>query len=104
MFEERRGQVYVTPSIGFLHNLRYEAEAFGFGKAVIEAMGVPQHMEANVRTHVEAAQARCANTDRRGLRAELAAAWHQCARYRAFCQLSGVFAGRGAALRDPLRL
>jgi len=53
MFEARSVQVYAAPSIGFLHNLRYEAEAFGFGKAVIEAMGVPQHMEANVRTHVE---------------------------------------------------
>jgi imidazolonepropionase-like amidohydrolase len=53
MFEARRAQVYATPSIGFLHNLRYEAEAFGFGKHVVEAMGVPQHMEANIRTHVE---------------------------------------------------
>jgi len=53
MFEERRARVFATPSIGFLHNLRYEAEAFGFGKATIEAMGLPQHMEANIRTHIE---------------------------------------------------
>jgi imidazolonepropionase-like amidohydrolase len=53
MFEERKQQIFTTPSIGFLHNLRYEAEAFGFGKAVVDAMGVPQHMEANIRTHAE---------------------------------------------------
>jgi imidazolonepropionase-like amidohydrolase len=27
--------------------------AFGFGNAAVEAMGLPQHMEANVRTHTE---------------------------------------------------
>jgi imidazolonepropionase-like amidohydrolase len=53
LFEARKDRVFATPSIGFLHNLRYEAEAFGFNKAAIEAMGVPQHMEANVRTHTE---------------------------------------------------
>jgi imidazolonepropionase-like amidohydrolase len=53
MFEERKNHVFTTPSIGFLHNLRYEAEAFGFGKAAVDAMGVPQHMEANIRTHAE---------------------------------------------------
>lgn len=52
LFESRKDAVFATPSIGFLHNLRYEAEAFGFGKAAVEAMGVPQHMEANIRTHV----------------------------------------------------
>lgn len=53
LFAARRESVFATPSIGFLHNLRYEAEAFGFGKAAIEAMGVPAHMEANIRSHTE---------------------------------------------------
>jgi imidazolonepropionase-like amidohydrolase len=53
LFEAARESVFATPSIGFLHNLRYEAEAFGFGKSVIEAMGVPAHMEANIRSHIE---------------------------------------------------
>jgi imidazolonepropionase-like amidohydrolase len=51
LFEERKQHVFATPSIGFLHNLRYEAEAFGFGRAALEAMGVEQHMQENVRTH-----------------------------------------------------
>ncbi len=53
MFEQRMDRVFTTPSIGFLHNLRYEAEAFGFPKAVTDALGVPQHMAENVRTHTE---------------------------------------------------
>jgi imidazolonepropionase-like amidohydrolase len=53
MFEQRKDRVFTTPSIGFLHNLRYEAEAFGFNKAAVDAMGVPQHMEENIRTHTE---------------------------------------------------
>jgi imidazolonepropionase-like amidohydrolase len=53
MFEARKAGVFTTPSIGFLHNLRYEAEAFGFGPAAVEALGVPQHMEENIRTHTE---------------------------------------------------
>ena len=46
LFEQQKDRVFTTPSIGFLHNLRYEAEAFGFNKAAVDAMGVPQHMEA----------------------------------------------------------
>lgn len=53
MFEARRDSVFTTPSIGFLHNLRYEAESFGFTRAAVEAMGVLQHMEENVRSHTE---------------------------------------------------
>ena len=53
MFEQRKDRVFTTPSIGFLHNLRYEAEAFGFPQAVTDALGVPQHMEDNIRTHTE---------------------------------------------------
>ena len=53
LFEAMKDRVFVTPAIGFLHNLRYEASAYGFGPAVIDAMGVPQHMEANIRTHTE---------------------------------------------------
>jgi imidazolonepropionase-like amidohydrolase len=53
MFEERKERVFATPSIGFLHNLLHEAEAFGFNEAALDAMGVPQHMEQNIRTHVE---------------------------------------------------
>jgi imidazolonepropionase-like amidohydrolase len=53
LFEAGKDRVFTTPSIGFLHNLRYEAEAFGFNKAALEAMGVPRHMEENIRTHVE---------------------------------------------------
>ena len=51
MFEARKDHAFTTPSVGFLHNLRYEAEAFGFGKATVEALGVPQHMDENIRTH-----------------------------------------------------
>jgi imidazolonepropionase-like amidohydrolase len=53
MFEARRAEVFATPSIGFLHNLRYEAEAFGFGKSALETLGVSAHMEANIRSHTE---------------------------------------------------
>ncbi len=53
MFEARRHEVYATPAIGFLHNLRYEAEAFGFNQSATDAMGLPQHMEANIATHAE---------------------------------------------------
>ena len=53
LFEHQKDRVFTTPSIGFLHNLRYEAEAFGFNKAAVDAMGVPQHMEENIRTHNE---------------------------------------------------
>lgn len=53
MFEARRETVYATPSIGFLHNLLYEAESFGYTKAAIAAMGVERHMEENIRTHTE---------------------------------------------------
>ena len=51
LFEAQRDRVFTTPSIGFLHNLRYDAEAFGFGKAAVEAMGLPQLMEANIKSH-----------------------------------------------------
>ena len=53
LFEERKNRVFTTPSVGFLHNLLYEAGAFGFNEAAVEAMGVPQHMEENIRTHSE---------------------------------------------------
>ena len=53
MFEARKHAVFATPSIGFLHNLRYEAEAFGFAQQSIEAMGLPRHLEENIRTHTE---------------------------------------------------
>ncbi len=53
LFEARKADVFTTPSIGFLHNLRYEAEAFGFGAVAVEALGVPQHMDENIRTHIE---------------------------------------------------
>lgn len=53
MFEARKEQVFVTPSIGFLHNLRYEAEAFGFDQAARDAMRLDEHMAANVATHGE---------------------------------------------------
>jgi imidazolonepropionase-like amidohydrolase len=53
LFEERRDRVFVTPSIGFLHNLRHEAEVFGFTRAATDAMGLPQHMEANIASHSE---------------------------------------------------
>jgi imidazolonepropionase-like amidohydrolase len=53
MFEARRGTVYATPSIGFLHSLLYEAESFGYTKAATAAMGVERHMEENIQTHTE---------------------------------------------------
>jgi imidazolonepropionase-like amidohydrolase len=53
LFEQRKDNVFTTPSIGFLHNLRHEAAAFGFGAETVAALGVPQHMEANIRTHTE---------------------------------------------------
>jgi len=53
MFEARKNHVFVTASLGFLHNLRYEAEAFGFTRAALDSMGVDAHFEANIASHRE---------------------------------------------------
>jgi len=53
LFEARKDRVFTTPSIGFLHNLRYEAAAFGITEAAVAAMGVAQHMDENIRSHTE---------------------------------------------------
>ena len=53
MFEARKASVFTSPSLGFLHNLRYEAAAFGFTKEAIEHMGVPAHMESTIASHRE---------------------------------------------------
>jgi imidazolonepropionase-like amidohydrolase len=52
MIEAARTRLFVTPAIGFLHNLRYEASAFGFPDPVVAALGVAAHMEANIKTHI----------------------------------------------------
>jgi imidazolonepropionase-like amidohydrolase len=61
MIEAARARLFVTPSIGFLHNLRYEASAFGFTEPVLAGLGLAAHMEANIKTHCE--------LRRRGIRA-----------------------------------
>lgn len=53
LLEAAKDRLFVTPSIGFLHNLRYEAAGYGFTPAAVDALGVPAHMEANIRTHTE---------------------------------------------------
>lgn len=53
LFEARRDRVFASPAIGFLHNLLYEAEGFGYGKAALESLGVAALMEANIRSHTE---------------------------------------------------
>lgn len=53
MFEARKDSVFTTPSLGFLHGLRFDAEAFGINAQMRAAMGLEAHLEANVRTHIE---------------------------------------------------
>lgn len=53
MLEEARDRVIVTPTIGYLHALMYEAEAFGFNAEVRQGMKLEHHLECNIVTHRE---------------------------------------------------
>lgn len=53
LLEAVKDKMFVTPTIGYLHNLMYEAEAFGFGAEAREHMTLPAHLESNVRVHTE---------------------------------------------------
>jgi imidazolonepropionase-like amidohydrolase len=52
MFEAAKDRVYVGPSTGFLHFMRYESAGMLPEEALIH-MEVEDHMECNIKTHAE---------------------------------------------------
>lgn len=50
LIEARKDRVFVTPSIGFLHFMRYRSEGF-LPKEALLAMEVEDHMARNIETH-----------------------------------------------------
>ncbi len=50
LIEARKDRVFVTPSIGFLHFMRYRSEGF-LPKEALVAMEVEDHMARNIETH-----------------------------------------------------
>lgn len=52
LLEEARDRVFVVPSIGLFHTMIHEGEPW-LPKGTAEAMGIPQLVEASVKTHSE---------------------------------------------------
>jgi len=53
LLEQAKDRIFVAPSVGLFHTMLHEGEPHGLPRAVSEAMGIPQLIEASVKTHTE---------------------------------------------------
>ncbi len=51
LLEEAKDRIFVAPTIGLFHTMLHNGEAHGLPRAVVEAMGIPELIEASVETH-----------------------------------------------------
>jgi imidazolonepropionase-like amidohydrolase len=53
MLEAAKDRIFVSPSVGMLHTMLYEAAGCGVTQEIATAMGIAELLEASVKTHTE---------------------------------------------------
>ncbi|GAB3102600.1 amidohydrolase family protein [Pseudomaricurvus hydrocarbonicus] len=53
LLEAAKDRIFIAPTMGLFHTMFHDGEAHGLPRAVVEAMGIAELMEASVKTHTE---------------------------------------------------